>query len=420
MASPRRAEQSRSISDLTAHGFHGMANVDRVQGKVIDENRLLTPRIILNADPIGTGVVLKRRGYVPTNALVGGHSLWAGSVMLCATDMMLYRIDGATAVPLFPIASPRARVTYLEIDNIIYMATPHWKMAYDLETGVVRDWGLPLPPAPVVSLGEGDLPPGVYSLCYTTVDGERLGGSGPFTTIRWEQEARGLTLTNLPSDAISWITHPNGKELCLALVDGAAIQGPTASPLPTHGVTAPPRMVHFTQAFGRVWGACGKKVYYSFPFQPEWFHPGWYLPFPEDIVMVAPASDGLFINSLTSTWWVEGREPGKMKITKIGEGAIPGTLTMAQVEGGGYEISRKLSEVPSPAWASRAGIVIGTATGHLVRVTDGRVKMPLRSEGAAIYWQRDGFPQIVCSLTGSVQNIDEEILRINAEGKLFE
>jgi hypothetical protein len=169
-----------------------------------------------------------------------------------------------------------------------------------------------------------------------------------------------------------------------------------------------------------VWGACGKRVYYSFPYQPEWFNSGWYLPFPEDIVLIGPVNDGLFVNSLKSTWWVEGREPSKMKVTRIGDGAIPGTLTMAQAEGGGYEISRKLSEVPSPAWVNRLGFVVGTATGHLVRVTEGRLKMPLRSQGASIFWHRDGYPQLLSSLTGSIQNADAEILRISSEGKLFE
>jgi hypothetical protein len=420
MASPRKKEQTRGMSDFMAFGFHGMANLDRVQAKIIDENRILTPRIVLNADPTDTGVILKRRGYVPANTLSGAHSLWGGSVLLCATDTMLYRIEGATAIPLYPISFPRARINYLEIDGFVYMGNPFWTAIYDLTNDVIMSWGLSLPDAPQVVLGEGNLPPGVYSLCYTTVDGNRMGGSGRFTRVRWEQESRGITLANMPDDAVCWITQANGDKPFLALMSGNEVVGPTASPLPTHGVTGPPAMAHCVQAHGRVWAACGKKVYYSFPFQPEWFHPGWYLPFPEDIVLIAPTNEGLFVNSKTSTWYLDGHEPGKMKKSLVGEGAIPGTLTTAQIEGGGYEISRKLSQIPTPVWANRSGIVTGTNTGHLVRVTDGRLKIALRSEGAATYWHRDGFPQIVMALTGEVQNVNQEILRINTEGQLFE
>jgi hypothetical protein len=144
------------------------------------------------------------------------------------------------------------------------------------------------------------------------------------------------------------------------------------------------------------------------------------MPFPEPVVLIAPCNEGLFVNSLKTTWFVEGREPDKMKLTKVGEGAIPGTFTTAQVEGGGYEVSRKLSQLPSPVWANRVGIVLGTNTGHLVRITDGRLKMPLRSEGATSYWHRDGIPQIITALTGSVQNADNKILQISSAGKLFE
>ena len=420
MSSPKQAAKTRGMSDLTVYGFHGMNNLDRVLGKVIDENRILTPRIVLNADPLDGGVLLQRRGYVPTNAIQNGHSLWGGSVMLCADDTMLYRIEGSTAIPLYPITSPRTRINYLEIDGIVYMATPYWTAEYDISNDQMQSWGLPLPGAPEVVLEDGDLPPGTYSLCYTTVDGNRLSGHGQFIKVRWEQETRGITLANYTSDVLCWITQPDENQPALALMDGSKIVGPTPNILPTHGVTPPPGLTHFVQAFGRVWGACGKKVYYSFPYQPEWFNPGWYLPFPENIVLIGPSNDGLFVNSLKSTWWVEGREPSKMKVTRIGEGAIPGTLTMAQAEGGGYEISRKLSEVPSPAWVNRLGVVVGTATGHLVRVTEARLKMPLRSQGASIFWHRDGYPQIISSLTGSVQNADAEILRIFREGKLFE
>lgn len=407
---------------LKGVGLHGMTNLDRPAAKLLDENRLITPHFVLNADPSDTGVVLPRRGYAQVVAVSGCHSFWSGSIALCmgTPGQTLYRIDGPTATPLATFDVPQARVNYVELNGLVYMGTPYWKAVLNIATAALTTWGLPTPPAPRVVLGSGNLPPGVYNLCYTTYDGDRLSGHGQFTQVRWEQDTQGITLVGMPDNVLCWMTHPNADKPFLAELAGNTIVGPTVKPLPTHGVVPPPGFIHFTHAFGRIWGACGKRVYYNFPFQYEWFHPGWYLPFPEDVVLIAPCNEGLFINSAKTTWFVDGRDPGAMKLTKVGEGAIPGTLTMGQVEGGGYEISRKLSQLPSPMWANRVGIVIGTNTGHLVRVTDGRIRMPLRSEGASAYLHRDGIPQVISSLTGSVQNADAEILRIASEGKLFE
>jgi hypothetical protein len=277
---------------------------------------------------------------------------------------------------------------------------------------------------PEVSLVPGDLPPGVYRVCYTTFDGDRLGGNGSLARVSWETGTMGIQLNNLPESAWCWMTHPNGGDLFLAQVSGNRIEGPspTVRKLPTFGVCPPPGMVHFYHAFGRMWGACGRKVYYSDPFQYEWFRPSNFLPFLEEIGMVAPVADGLFINSLKNTWFAEGSEPSKMKLRHIGKGAIPGTLTYAEVEGGGYEVSRKLSHLPSPVWMSPTGIVVGTNTGHLVHMSESKVRLLPRESGAAAAWFRDGFPQIIVTMSGPpvTAEKDPEIGEIRRNsGRLF-
>jgi len=412
---------------IKALGLNGMNNLPQVPGRLLDDNRLLTPRIILNADPLDGGVVRKRRGYARIAYLENPHSLWAGAVMLCVAESrpsILFRLEGPGKVALCEVPGPRARLTYVEIDNLIYLASPFFKAIYDLAQETMRSWGLPLAPMPELTLVPGNLPPGTYSLCYTTFEGDRLGGSGSIAKVAWESGTMGIQLDNLPDNALCWITHPNGGDLFLAQVAGNRIVGPapTIKKLPTFGVLPPPGMAHFCHAFGRMWGACGKKVYYSDPFQYEWFRASNFLPFLEEVVMVAPVTDGLFVNSLKSTWFVDGTEPSKMKLRRIGDGAIPGTLTMAQMEGGGYEISRKLSQMPSPVWMSRTGFVVGTNNGHLVRLSESRVKLLPRESGAAVAWVREGVPQIIVSMSGApaIAENDPEIGEIRRNsGRLF-
>ncbi len=411
--------------NVTAYGFKGMNNLALPPGRLLDDARMITPRIVLNADAMDGGVIRKRRGYALAIILDGCLSLGPqnGSVLLGATPTGLYRVEGTTATLLATFTGQPGLITFVEVNGLVYMASPSWKGVYDINQGAVRSWGLSPGPLPQVELVAGDLPPGAYSLCYTTYEGDRLGGNGSFARVKWETDTQGILLGNLPADALCWMTHPNGDKLFLAQMSGGEIVGPTAKPLPTFGVVPPPAFSHFCQAFGRIWGACGKNVYYSDPFQYEWFRPGNFLPFPEEIVLVAPTNEGLFINSLKTTWFANGTDPGKMALEKIGAGAIPGTLAWAQMSGatvgGGYEISRKASQMPAPVWMSKNGIVAGTNTGHLVHLTENRVKMPFRTVGASIAWFRDGYPQIVASLSGDMQGTDSELLDIYEGNRLF-
>jgi len=416
-----------AVKPIIIHGFRGMNNLPGIPAKMLDDERRATPEVILNGEITDSGRIRKRSGYVLKKSLTEPHSLWSGSVMLCVAGGVLYQVDGELATSLGTVDGPVARVNYVEIDNLIYMGNPYWKGVYDLLTGSLRFWGVTPPGAPNLSLMSGDLPPGAYALCYTKTDDGRLSGNGPLVQVEWEGSKQGIRLNDLPTDGQCWITHPNGQELFLAQVEGGAVTGqvPQAVPLPSFTVAPPPGFTHFCHAFGRIWGVCGKKAYYSDPFQYEWFRTASFIPFLEDLVMVAPVTDGLFVNSMASTWFLEGATPEKMGLRRIGDGAVPGTLVYTQlpgaVVGGGYEISRRLSQLPSPVWVSKNGFVAGTHTGHLVHMTEARLNLNPRSAGAAFFQVKNGVPRIVVSMRGVPKKpeVDEGLNEIFANGQLF-
>lgn len=413
---------------ITAYGFKGMNNFPRAAAKLLDDERQLTPSIVLNADVGDGGVVQRRGGYRQTADLADCHSLWAGIVMLCASEgaacpQALFRVEGAQALELCEIPGPQAQVSFEEINNQIYASNSYWPgIIYDLATETVRSWGVSIPPAPDIGLVAGDLPPGAYLLCYTNVEGGLcLGGNGPLIQVAWEGMSRGIELQNRPSGALCWMTQPNGKNLFLTPLAGEVVTGqsPLLQPLSTFSVNRPPGFSHFIFAFGRIWGTRGRKILYSDPHQYDWFRTASFLPFLEDMVLLAPVTGGIFANSLRSTWFLEGTDPAKMNLTRIGDGAVPGTLVMAQVEGGGFEISRKLAQLPSPVWMSRQGVVVGTHSGHLVHLTEASVRLRPRTRGAGLYRVQNGVPQVLISLYGPGQDGDADTLRIFEEGKIF-
>ena len=408
---------------ITAYGFKGMNNLPEFAAKLLDREHQITPQIILNADATDGGVLQARGGYVLTTALTNTHSVAAEesglSVMLCVADgitwpQALYRVEGDVATELCEVTGPPARVNYAEINNVIYAANPYWKATYDLLAATASSWGISLPAVPDIALVTGDLPPGTYSLCYTNVVGKRLGGNGPLVKIRWEGGQQGIQLKNLPSGALCWITQPNGEKLFLAPVSGGVIsaQSPYMVPLPSFMVQPPPGFTHFIHAYGRIWGAYGKRIYYSEPHQYEWFRPANFLPFLENVVLIAPTTSGLFANSLANTWYLDGTNPAKMELKRTGNGAVPGTLTMVQVPaniaGGAAtnELFAQLSKMPTPVWMSPTGFVVGTHGGNLTYLTENRLNMQPRSLGASLYRLLNGIPQIISSLYGLPEGED--------------
>lgn len=414
------------MATIRAIGIRGMSNLDRTPASLVDESGVLTPRVVVNADALDGLILTKRRGYTKVVDLRFCHSLWARSVMLCVAEgsdtyQSLYRLEGETAVELCEVSGPRVRMIYEEVGSEVFMGNPYWRAVYDLQSNTVKPWGLPLPPAPQVALADGDLPSGVYNLCYTYVDGNQLSGAGPSVQVRLDGNGQGIALLHRPQNTLCWISLPDGGDFFLARVENEKIVHPYPwmQKLPTLGVIPPPPCSHFAYAFGRIWVASGKNLYYSDPHNFHWFRRHQYLPFLEDLVMVVPVLSGIFVNSRTSTWFLDGTTPTKMKYQRCGDGAVPGTLVYAQLEGGGYEISRKLSQLPSPVWAGQRGMVVGTNNGHVVHMTEARLKMPMRASGASLARTHNGWMQVLLTTRGLAKEEDDELTEIFQNGRLF-
>ena len=412
-------------SPVKGLGFRGMNNLDQAPGILLDDAKRITPKIALNVEVLDGGKLVRRQGYSLQIPLPGAHSLWAGSVMLVVAAGVLYRVEGDTVMPVGAVPGPQATVCYAELNNLIYMATPSWAAVYELQGGQLRSWGIVPPPAPSFTVVAGNMPPGTYSLCYTRMEEERLSGNGQIVKVSWEGGAQGIRLDNFPADGQCWVTHPNGTDLFLAKVDSGVIVAPTVIPLPSFQVAPPAGINYFAQAFGRMWACADKNLIFSDPFQFEWFRTPNFKPFIEELIMVAPVTDGLFINSREKTWFLDGTEPGKMVLKHIGDGATPGTLVYAElpgaIVGGGYEMSRRLSQIPAPVWIGKHGVVIGTQTGHLVHLTESRLKMSIRSQGGSLFRVKKGVPQIITVLNGQLLNEEIETLSsVFEDGKLFD
>lgn len=416
------------MGNIVTYGFKGMHNLPLPAAKFMDDARMVIPRVVLNADILDDGVVLARGGFRKLIPLPGARWIWNGTRTLCVATgasgaPALFQVGVDSALELAEITGPaRSPMEYLDVGPHIYLSNSFWKGRYSLETNNLEDWGLMQPLAPEVTQVDGDLPPGTYKVCYTRFElPDRIGGNSPVVIITWAGGTAGLKFLGKPDDILVWVTEPNGSEFYLAEVDeNDCVTSPNYSaPLPTLGVMPPPPMACLTFNQGRIWGAWGKKLYYSDPFKFEYFRDENYFPFPEDITLIAPINDGLFVNSLNATWLLKGTTPAKMSPEKLGHGAIPGTMAWTLAEGGAYD--PKKSRTVTPIWFCKRGIVIGRQSGVLVFLTQEGIKTNIFTRGAAVSRLINGIvPQTIFSLSGAARGeFDDGLHQLFDRGRIF-
>lgn len=421
----------RPIKDIIAVGFKGMSNVLYPAATLVDKQTgLITPKLALNAD-IVNGVAVRRQGYSKKISLSEPHSLWGGtSAMLCvaqgsSSSQALYRVGTGSAIELTALPNVKTPMSYVEMGDYILCSSRLWNGMYNLGSQAIEDWGIALPVAPVLSLCDGDLVPGHYRVCYTTMSERynRISGNGPISDIYWDSGNRGIHLDNLPASAIVWVTHADGGDFVLAyprqdmIVDVYGTQK-----LPTLDMIPPPKLQWLQRSFGRIWGAVGSRVYYSEPMQHDRFKTNNFFDFSQDVVLIAPISDGIFVATSAATYFLAGRDPAKMSIGhSVGVGAIPGTLASGMVAGGGYQVSRKLSQIETVLWTSTAGIAMGVQGGHILYLTDGQNELYPRQQGGTLVRSAYGQQQIITTTYGSIigESIPTDIDEILKTGRLI-
>lgn len=375
-------------------GFRGMSNIPHHPRRLLTDEGLGLPRLILNAHVTQDATVVKREGYRKLITLAGAHSLWAGNgVTLCVAGTGLYRIDSADATKVGDIAGTRMR--YVQVNNEVYMSNDVWTGVYSISSGSVRNWGENPPPRPNITLIAGDLPPGTYHLCYTYYKNGQLSGAGPSLVITFGGGGRGIQFNNFPADGFAWITEPNTKNYFLA--PQTPILYPTfGMPLPTEDVFPPPPMSSIVGAYGRIWGTYGTKVIYSEPFEYEWFKQTKQQEFlgfdlGSEALDIIAGQTRMYVTTETETWLLRGSDPGKMEVKKVARGSFPGTPFYGL-------IMQEAGSATVPMWVGDDGLSIALNGDQPVNISANRVRQMRGQSWAGIAIRQDGLPRIIVTL----------------------
>ncbi len=383
----------RSSIDINA--FSGMNNVKKKERLFVADG-VAEPAMILNADVTDGGRLEIRSGTTLRTSLPGANSLWAGNFcILCSAQNVLYRINQDIATPIGNVVgvSEEFPLSYVEVENKVYISNRHYQGVFDSIAGTLNSWGIPLPPGPMLTTTSGNLQPGIYRVCFTNLSGNEISGNGPIAEIELETES-GIQILNLPSEAIVWVTDPN-ESIFYPVGNTSQIVGPpnNVEPLPSFLCSPPRYMENLAYVFGRIWGSVGPVVYYSEPMRFGWFKlQSNYFRFESDVTMIAMVPTGLFIGTNEHTWFMGGTEPEKMSQFHAGAGSIPGSLAYCNnlPELGDVLGTPEKGYVNVPVWRTKEGIVAGNAAGRLYNLTKGKIVMGNPERSASAYMDSGG------------------------------
>jgi hypothetical protein len=385
------------MKPLTIRGFKGMNNVLEEGGFSGHDDGTMTaiPKVILNADVTAEERLKKRGGYRLLVSLPNVHSAWAiRNVMLAAAEGRLYRFypDGSK-VNLCALSGPfEEKLFYAAVDDKVYISSRHWMGILDPAENTVSDWGIPIPNQPVLAVvsGTGALTPGRYQVCYTNVIDGQVGGNGMIAEIAILTDNSTISLLNKPSGVIAWATDPDGSTFYRAAQAQAWIDAiETMEPLPTFLCGPPSPMRFIRRAFGRMWGAIDNRLVYSDPYRYDLFKSTNEFTFPADILLCAYVDGGIYVGFEDRTIFLPGTEPSGMREAQVGGGVARNILAYCNnVPDMGNNV---------PVWVSKDGLVTGSHSGALAKITNGRVQFPAGQEGAAVSRTVNGQEQFLTS-----------------------
>jgi hypothetical protein len=116
---------------------------------------------------------------------------------------------------------------------------------------------------------------------------------------------------------------------------------------------------------------------------------------------------------------LEGTDPSKMTVTKVGSGTVSGAVTFADPEKLQEDSPQWESKMKLPVWVSERGVMQGKQYFRIDGLAEGKLLIPDAQEGAGITLKQDGVKQVLLTLKVSKNEDITGLNRVLESGKLF-
>jgi hypothetical protein len=349
-----------------------------------------------------------REGYQTRVQTTNAHSLFSnGKFLFFCDNGWLCSLD-STSYAVYQITPVNAQrpLSFVDINGVVYWS--NGEQSGRLFSGQLFDGGIPesVTSQPCVRVVDGNLPSGMYQVAVTFVNagGEESGTCAPrLITLTGTS---GIECFDIPSPVGStsvrvYLSATNGEELFLQ--KQSDIRSSVTITDFTYGLRIKTLLLDkfpqcdILQYFsGRLFGAKGSVLYFSEALQYELCHlVNNFIPFEDEITLIAPTNDGMYIGTKDKTWFVSGTEPKEFKVvTDYPYGALRGTLQTVACSLLG--MTDALGTVPF--WYSTLGAVLGLQGGIIKPIHENRVAVEGFSHGSTLLKVKNGTNQLITSL----------------------
>lgn len=381
--------------------LHAAALTVREKGQAVGQYL----RHAFNIDLDDRGRAVRRDGRVLVASLTDAHSFWSGggrSFYVLASELYEITDLSSYADTLLTTLSSNAPMSYEDINGDIFFSngTDSGKLlagdAYPVP------WSLAVPAAPLTSVTTGTLPAGKYllSLTFSTTLGEE-GGAAPAQVIDLPSGG-GISVT-LPSAAPGsaflnvYLSAAKGGVMtrhatvavgASSVVISAVVDGP---PLTTEFLQPQPAGVLLASHYSVLLVAIGTTLTYSEPRTPGRYLPSkGYILFPHDIRCVAPCPGGVYVATTKKTYWLEGTDISKAKMTVI----LPYGAPRGEV--------LTLPGETDVTWFSDMGAIVADGTGQPRAIQASNVATDTADTVQTMVREIDGRTTLLAVLSGNV------------------
>lgn len=363
----------------------------------------------VNVDVLDDNSLQSRPGLSIVENISGAHSIYDQFIV---RNGVLYEHTIPDYTETFVrVLQTNADMVYCKTDSGLFMTNGLDGLMVG-KTGLTTKWAFDTPGLPGVSLIEGALPAGIYSVGVAYADGEHFGGISQLSQIELV-DTSGIRVTLPPqiegaTHVHVYVTGVSGSAPMLySKTDiGQAYEDVVALPeLGSPGVTVekplPPghRLFEFN---GRLCSVSGKCLFVGIPYKHGYYDPlnGEYL-FTEEIAVANPVDLGIYVSTRSQTWFIPAQlleSSFEIDNQSVGE-RVTSTFPFGGVRG---------SEFVHPydntvGWFSPKGFVLATNTGEAKLVAENFVPNNPSEIGKSFVLKRGNTFVIVSS--GCAMNI---------------
>lgn len=377
-----------------------------------------TVRNAVSVDFDNAGKGTRRNGYTKRYnglGLAGGFSCSQGMFIIEHGYLRLVNTTTWMATTIATGITGTEFAAY-EFDEVLYFSdgTKNLKIV----DGVATQWGITVPPSPVIYTNAGTFGAGDYMCCLTYVDtnGHESGASDiSVITAPADCSFAFVGLPNSQDAAVVatriYLTTANGDIFfqCAEVANGVS----TASilfdydggkQLETQFMTKPPAGRTIRNYKGKMIIAKGSYVYFSEPFAPDLFSVlgKGVFRFSQDVTVVEPVSDGIWIVA-DKTYFFAGDELQRRTVLEYG--AAFGT--------GGT-----MKDTGDVAWFSDRGQIIAGNGGEFKNIQENQVAPDYSDTGVTLIRKDNGNRQAITVVKNPTMSpranrsfIDMEVIR---------